>query len=236
MGAHADGLSIRKLHGPTCCSGQYPLCGANVVDAVFIEGAVGSGTAWIALHGSGRDETDMPRMVRSFAPDAAVLSLRGAVAWDGGWAFFRRNADRSLDESDLIARTGHLERVLEDAIAARLKDRELFLIGCSNGAIMGASLILSGAIKFSGSVLLRPMPPFRSVPVDAEPKGPVLILDGTNDDRRVPDDAIELARQLGTLGAPVCHRTVDGGHAPTPEDIGAIATWLKTIPQRQMRN
>lgn len=169
----------------------------------------------------------MPNFVNAFAPGASVLSVRGAVAWEGGWAFFKRNADRSLDEFDLVARTNHLEEFLQGTVASQLGSRRVYLCGCSNGAIMGASLVLSAAIEISGAVLLRPEPPFRVAPVGARPTAPVLIIDGAEDDRRRPDDGTALAFQLQALGAAVCRRIIEAGHAPTTADIEIIRRWLK---------
>ena len=135
---------------------------------------------WLALHGSGRDETDMPPLVEAIDPGAGVVALRGPVAWEGGYAFFRRHPDRRIDAADLAARA----TVLGAAIAAEglagpsaqgqsaqgpsaqgpsaqgpsaQGPSAVGLIGFSNGATMAAALMLHGLVAPQVAILFRPM-------------------------------------------------------------------------------
>ena len=196
---------------------------------LFEKGSHDDTPVWIALHGSRRDETDMPLLVRSFAPEDAVIAPRGRVACSGGYAFFRRNPDRTLDETEIATRAAQLERFLRETVAQRAAHRPLYLYGLSNGAIMGAALLLRGAVSVSGAVLVRPMPPFPADCADASIDAPVLILAGRSDPRRRPDDAVLLADQLRRRGSPVSLRLTGAGHAPSDDDHQATRDWLRGL-------
>src|SRR6185312_14322497 len=58
----------------------------------------------VLLHGSGQSETFLMKFACNLAPDRAAFAVRGEVPWEGGYAFFRRNPDRTLDQVDLATR------------------------------------------------------------------------------------------------------------------------------------
>src|SRR5450755_3094836 len=80
----------------------------------FIAGTAPNAVPMVLLHGSGGDERDLMPFAGKLAPGAPLLALRGAVEIDGGFAFFHRRPDRSIDEADLTARIP----ALADLIAA----------------------------------------------------------------------------------------------------------------------
>lgn len=55
----------------------------------------------VVLHGSGQDENTFLSFARAACPGHTIISVRGRIAWEEGFAFFRRNPDRTLDERDL---------------------------------------------------------------------------------------------------------------------------------------
>ncbi|MEI4487740.1 hypothetical protein V8J36_16230 [Frigidibacter sp. MR17.14] len=57
----------------------------------------------LALHGAGRDETDLRDFTRRALPGLAALTPRGAVAQGAGFTFFARRADRSIDAPAVLA-------------------------------------------------------------------------------------------------------------------------------------
>ncbi|WP_313760629.1 hypothetical protein [Rhizobium sp.] len=63
---------------------------------------------FLLLHGSNRDETELPPRAETAAPGWPYLSLRGPIPWESGYAFFRRNPDRTLDHADLALQTERL--------------------------------------------------------------------------------------------------------------------------------
>ena len=58
------------------------------------------------------------------------------------------------------------------------------------------------------------------------PGTPVLIVDGSKDDRRKSDDGRRFAEHLKDAGAAVTHHQVPAGHAMTEADYALVREWL----------
>jgi phospholipase/carboxylesterase len=54
-------------------------------------------TPLVLLHGSGGSEDDMMPLETKLSPGSMAVAVSGAVPWEGGFAFFRRFEDRSID-------------------------------------------------------------------------------------------------------------------------------------------
>lgn len=199
------------------------------MEFLFADGLNDRAAVWIALHGAGRDETDMPPLVHAFAPGDAVLAPRGPVALANGFSFFRKCSERADSDVEIASRADQLGAWLAAIRGDRLRGRTLFLYGCSSGAIMGAALLLRGLSGFSGAVLLRSKPPFRHTDREPALDIPVLVLEGKSDPRRTRTDARMLSEELRRRGARVRQGTVEGGHAPTHEDHQAAALWHREL-------
>jgi phospholipase/carboxylesterase len=183
----------------------------------------------VLLHGSGGDERDLVPLAAEIAHGAPMLSLRGTVEFDGGFAFFRRRPDRSIDEADLTARTPPLAGFLAAANLDHGFARPPVVIGYSNGAIMAAALLLTHPSLFSGAILLRPLSPFLDDPPVRLDATPVLILDGEKDSRRSPGDGAQLAKRFIQAGAAVTHQVLPVGHAVTEMDERIARDWLALL-------
>jgi len=180
----------------------------------------------VLLHGSGGDEHTLLPLAAELAPDAAVLSLRGDVSIDGGFAFFYRHADRTIDEPDIAARVP----IPADFIAAACGQHGIgeppLALGFSNGSIMAAALLFTRTSLFSGAMLFRPLSPFREDPPMHLDGIPVLIIDGDKDSRRSVGDGALVAARLTRAGAVVTHHVLPVGHAITELDRQIARTWI----------
>jgi phospholipase/carboxylesterase len=186
---------------------------------------------WIAppllmLHGSGGTEKDMAPLAGQFAPASTGVAVRGAVPWEGGFAFFRRFEDRSIDEGDLVVRAARLADEIAQIEMDYRFPRPPIAVGFSNGAIMAAALVMLYPGLLTGAVLLRPLSPFATDPNTHVPGTPVLIIDGHHDERRLPDDGVRLAQRLARMGASVTRYPLPTGHSITGEDIRMAREWL----------
>lgn len=97
----------------------------------------------LLLHGTGGDENDLLPSGNELWPGAALLGVRGQVSENGMPRFFRRFAEGVFDVEDLKFRTDELAQFI-DAASKRynFRTRRLIAVGYSNGANIGASLIL----------------------------------------------------------------------------------------------
>jgi len=193
---------------------------------LFIPGTSPDGVPVVMLHGSGGDEHDLVPLAAELAPGSPTLCIRGTVEIDGGFAFFHRRPDRSIDEADIDARIPVLAEFVGNASADHGFSKPPVVIGFSNGAIMAAALLLTHPFLFSAVVLLRPLSPFledRPTHLDATP---VLIIDGEKDSRRSPGDGARLAERLSRAGATVTHHVLPVGHAITEMDRRIARDWV----------
>jgi phospholipase/carboxylesterase len=195
----------------------------------FLPGTNPSQPPLVLFHGSGGDEYDLAPLARELAPQSSALGIRGTVAIDGGFAFFHRRADRSIDEDDLDARIPKLAEFIATANVHHDLSRSPVAIGFSNGAITVAALLLSHPTLFSAAILFRPLSPYledRPATLDGKP---VLIIDGEKDSRRSPGDGSRLADRLRRVGANVTHHILPCGHSITARDQQLARDWLRGL-------
>ena len=195
----------------------------------FTPGTNGLRASAVLLHGSGGSEADLLPLASDLLPDAAKLAIRGTVGTDGGYAFFRRFPDRRVDEADVATRAPNLAAFIAAAGAHYGLDGRPVAIGYSNGAIMAAALLLTDPGLLGAAVLFRPLPPFTDDLPERLDGTPVLIVDGADDDRRLPGDGLRLAERLARAGARVTHHVLPTGHAHTAEDSRIARQWLGAI-------
>ena len=179
----------------------------------------------LLLHGTGGTELDLLPLARDLSPERSVLSVRGTVGIDGGFAFFRRHPDRTVDEADITERASILADFLETR-SAHHGFAAPIAVGFSNGAIMAAALLLTRPSLLGGAILFRPLSPLsKELPAKMRAT-PVLIIDRENDTRRSRRDGLRLAESLRRAGAAVTHHVLPTGHAITSEDRGVAREWL----------
>ncbi|UWU65881.1 alpha/beta hydrolase [Bradyrhizobium sp. NC92] len=196
-------------------------------DHCFIKGAAPDHTPLLMLHGSSGTELDMVPLAGRLAPGSMAVALRGAVAWEAGFAFFRRFEDRSIDERDLLARADVLAGEVVRIGKNYRFPRPPVAIGFSNGAIMAAALLMLYPRCLSGAVLFRPLSPFAVAPDTRLSRVPALLVDGDNDERRLRGDGAGLAQRLAHMGADVAHHVLPTGHSITEDDIGPDARMVE---------
>jgi phospholipase/carboxylesterase len=198
----------------------------------FIPGSAPSATPLILLHGSGGDEHELLPLAEEMAPGSPRLGIRGSVTIDGGFAFFHRRPDRSIDEADLSARIPALVEYIAAATEHHALKKPPVAVGFSNGAIMVAGLLLTNPNLCAAAVLFRPLSPFSHDPPCALNGKAVLIIDGENDRRRSPGDGARLAERLTRAGALVTHHLLPVGHAITELDRKIARDWVRGLSLR----
>jgi phospholipase/carboxylesterase len=199
--------------------------GAEAMTAHLVDGDADR-TPLILLHGTGGTERDLLPLAYAIAPGAAAVALRGPIATEGGFAFFRRFPDRRIDEADVSARVSALGEAIAAFHGQRGRAARPLAVGFSNGAIMSAALLMTHPALLSGAILFRPLAPFGTPPRVRLDGVPVLVVDGEEDERRSPGDGLLVARQLEQLGATVTRHVIATGHPLTDEDRRLARDWL----------
>lgn len=190
----------------------------------FLPGQDPSSTPLLLLHGSGGDEHDLIPLAQQLAPGHPLLSPRGKTNDEGITRFFRRTAG-GWDIDDFKQRTGELADFLRRARSAYHLPKP-FVLGYSNGANIGWSLLLKEPDALAGAILLRAMLPFDPRPLPALDGIPVLLI-AAHDDELIPvERAGLLAALLGEAGADVTYEVLRTGHGLTAEDVKLASEWL----------
>lgn len=202
---------------------------ADGITMVVVPSAPISGPTWVVLHGSDGSESDLLPFAERLAPGAVKVAPRGTVETPEGYAFFRRAADRTIDEADLRARVEPLVTRIRAAHAAHSEDDPVVVLGFSNGAVMATALVELHPELFTAAVLARAQPPFRDVAPLALPAIPVLVLDGRDDTRRSPADGRAVATRLREAGARVTDVVLPVAHGMTAADESSIGAWLARV-------
>lgn len=180
----------------------------------------------LLLHGSGGDEASLVSLADAIAPQRPYMALRGAIEWEEGFAFFRRNPDRSLDHADLDRQTDRLCRFMAAAIERKLLAQPPVLLGFSNGAIMAASILQRQPELASAAILMRPLSPAPGADFPSMPALPILITSGEHDPRREPGDAELVEQQFANAGADVSAHVLPTGHDLHQDEAEIIRDWL----------
>jgi phospholipase/carboxylesterase len=179
----------------------------------------------LLLHGTGADEGDLIPLGQALSPGSALLSPRGKVSEDGLARFFARSDEGIWDLPDLRARTRELAEFVRQARAAYELGPPVVL-GFSNGANIGWSLMLQDAAALAGALLIRPSLPFDPRPLPDLEGFPVLLLSGKDDPLVPADQPSFFAALLGEAGADVTLEMLPGGHALTQADLVFARGWL----------
>ena len=194
----------------------------------FVPGSgANAGVTLLILHGTGGDEDNLLPLGRALMPGAAMLSPRGQVNENGALRFFRRLREGVFDLEDLARRTDDLAGFLRDA--SRMYGFDVSGVvpaGFSNGANIAGSLLLKHPGLVKRAVLLAPMVPFEPDPMPDLSGTGVFIGAGRADAMVPPHNTERLATLLRDCGALVEVHWDNGGHAITPAEVTAAASWL----------
>jgi predicted esterase len=183
----------------------------------------------LLLHGTGGNENDLLRVGRAISPGSALLSPRGDVSEGGALRFFARMGEGVFDPQEVTRRT----HALADFVAAatthyKLDPLRLLAVGFSNGANIGATLLLLRPETLGGGALFRPMVVLDQPAAAGSLAGRrILLCNGTTDPLIPPDDPARLASLLRAGGADVKLELLPASHALTPQDVAAAQSWLR---------
>ena len=192
----------------------------------YIPAADPSRPPLLLLHGTGADENDLIPLGEMLAPGAALLSPRGKVSENGMARFFRRHEEGVWDIPDFEARTNELAAFLSESRALYRLPPPVVL-GFSNGANIGWSLLRRDPDQLAGALLMRAMLPFDPRPLPDLTDFPVLLLSGKDDPLVPSEQPSYFAALLGEAGADVTLEMVPAGHTLTQQDLVFAFNWLE---------
>jgi phospholipase/carboxylesterase len=189
----------------------------------------GSKLTLLLLHGTGGTEDDLIPLGKELAPNASILSVRGKVLENGMPRFFRRLKEGVFDIEDLKIRTDELAGFIAKSSSVYAFDpHKVIAVGYSNGANIGASLLLRRPEVLAGAILFRAMVPFIPAVLPDLSKKSIILLEGMYDPIVSRSQAENLLEIFTNTRSSVTLKWQDSGHNLTQEDIDAAKKWLES--------
>ena len=182
----------------------------------------------LLLHGTGGTEDDLIPLGNELTPDASILSVRGKVLENGMPRFFRRLEEGVFDLEDLKMRTDELaDFILKSSSIYDFDLKRLVAVGYSNGANIGASLLLRRPEVLAGAILFRAMVPFIPDVLPDLSKKFIILLEGMRDPIVSRQEAESLLKIFNKAHSNVTIKWQGSGHNLTQEDIDSAKKWLE---------
>ena len=182
----------------------------------------------LLLHGTGGNEEDLIPLGKELSSNASILSVRGKVLENGMPRFFRRLKEGIFDMEDLNLRTNELaEFILNSSSVYELELERIIAVGFSNGANIGASLLLRRPEVLSGAILFRAMVPFIPKVLPDLSNKHVLLSEGLHDPIVSREEAQNLLKLFMRTHSDAALEWQDSGHNLVQEDIVASRRWLE---------
>lgn len=182
----------------------------------------------LLLHGTGGTEHDLIPLGNELTPDASILSVRGKVLENGMPRFFRRLDEGVFDLEDLKMRTDELaDFILKSSSIYDFDLKRLVAVGYSNGANIGASVLLRRPEVLAGAILFRAMVPFVPDVLPDLSKKFIILLEGMRDPIVSKQEAESLSKIFNKAHSNVTIKWQGSGHNLTQEDIDSAKKWLE---------
>lgn len=182
----------------------------------------------LLLHGTGGTEDDLIPLGNELTPDASILSVRGKVLENGMPRFFRRLEEGVFDLEDLKMRTDELaDFILKSSSIYDFDLKRLVAVGYSNGANIGASVLLRRPEVLAGAILFRAMVPFIPDVLPDLSKKFIILLEGMRDPIVSKQEAESLLKIFNKAHSNVTIKWQGSGHNLTQEDIDTAKRWLE---------
>ncbi|UBV45347.1 carboxylesterase (plasmid) [Deinococcus taeanensis] len=188
----------------------------------------------VLLHGVGGNERNLLPTAEHLDPRFAVVSVRGPLQiGPDGFAFFNvqftpepvPNADQA--EASRVALIEVLPQLIQEH---GFNPAQVFLLGFSQGAIIGASVTLSrpdliaGLVMLSGRILPEAHPTF--APAGQLRDTYVFVAHGVQDAKLGIHHGRASQALLRDLGVELTYREYDMGHEITGAELHDVNTWL----------
>lgn len=182
----------------------------------------------LLLHGTGGTEDDLIPLGKELTTNASMLSVRGKVLENGMPRFFRRLEEGVFDLEDLKMRTDELaEFILKSSLIYEFDLKRLVAVGYSNGANIGASLLLKRPEILAGAILFRAMVPYVPNVLPDLSKKSIILLEGLRDPIVSKQEAENLLKIFNKARSNVTIQWQGSGHNLAQEDIDSAKGWLE---------
>lgn len=184
----------------------------------------------LMLHGTGGDEQSLVEIASAIAPTSSLLGIRGQVSEHGANRYFRRFAEGQFDLEDLEKQTDQLlSEIKRLAELYHITLSELIVLGYSNGANIGAHLLLERESSLKQGILLHPMSLGRHTQSFTLTDQRLWLSYGERDPLVTQASFDELVMAFEQRGAQVSAYRAPMSHGLTREEMASAKNWLEEL-------
>jgi phospholipase/carboxylesterase len=182
------------------------------------------------LHGMGASETNLPPILENFRSTHLIISVRGPLAHGNGYAYFYAKSYGNPDRATFDPAVAALTQFFDDAIRQYPVDPErVFVVGFSQGSILGMTLSLATHLPIKGVVALNGyIPQFIMEQAPESVRTAYFVSQGETD----PIFPLAVGRKTHAFLAPrssdVTYGEYPVGHEISPSMVGDLTRWLRT--------
>ena len=134
------------------------------------------------FHGTGGDAKEMIFLGTKLDPNASLIAIEGDVKQWRMNRYFIRHEDGSFDLENLASQTKKIyEEILELIKVYKYSDKEIMLIGYSNGANLIQNIFRTYSTNFKKAILFHPSLVRPEVPFQKQPNTVALVTSGVDD-------------------------------------------------------
>jgi phospholipase/carboxylesterase len=201
--------------------------------AVEARGDEGLAPGLLLLHGRGADEEDLMGLVEALDGRFIVVSPRAPFRAGQGWAWYGLPSIGQPDRETFLASLEALKEFVGGLPGAYgIDPGRLYLMGFSQGAIIGSVLAMALPDKMRGVVMHSGYVPqaVENMELEISPEGlagkPFLVAHGKYDDVIPVGLGRDSYEYLQEVGAEVVYQEYPIGHSISEESLYDFSEWL----------
>src|SRR5918992_5723803 len=181
----------------------------------------------VLLHGTGGNEEDLIFLGKQLEPTASILSPRGKVLENGMPRFFRRLAEGVFDIEDLKFRTYELaDFIRKCSLHYKFNLNQMIAVGFSNGANIGASILLLRSEVLQGAILFRAMVPLVPNTLPDLSNKKILLSEGLQDPIVSRSETENLFKLFQKTNANITLKWQNSSHNLIQDDLKIAKEWI----------
>jgi phospholipase/carboxylesterase len=181
----------------------------------------------VLFHGTGGDAKEMIGFGLELDKKANLLSIEGDVRQWRMNRYFIRHDDGSFDLQNLEEQTEkYYQEVLSLLKDYDLEDKEIILVGYSNGANLIQSMMRNYELKFHKALLLHPSLVNHEKNLINQPNIKILLTSGDNDPYLNNQQYKVLVKQFKTAVTNFTTYRHASGHAITREEVAKAQSFI----------
>jgi phospholipase/carboxylesterase len=214
----------------------------SLVHTTYVPAGEGPFPTLFALHGWGASSQDLLGLAPLLSEKLFALCPQGSTSvpvgpGQTGYGWFPIVPGQPPKPRAFLKGAIELRAFRDQALQRYpIDERQLFVLGFSQGGLMGYDLVLRDPTRFAGLVVVASWLPAvlaANLPVLAAQQGfPVLVVHGTQDPQVDVAQARESRQILERMGVGLTYEEFEMGHEIRPAALRRISCWMRDVLAR----